>query len=58
MQITRQSAFRSSCVGAAKIRLDPHGEGLAMKAWFVPPIVIPVAIVLVVAAYAIIRALH
>jgi hypothetical protein len=29
-----------------------------MKAWFVPPIVIPLAIVLVVAVYAIIQAIH
>lgn len=41
-----------------KSGLDAYGKGHAMKAWFVPPIVIPVAIVLVVAAYAVIRALH
>jgi hypothetical protein len=34
------------------------GKGNAMKAWFVSPIVIPVTIVLVVAVYAVIRALH
>jgi hypothetical protein len=29
-----------------------------MKAWFVPPIVIPLTIILVVAVYGVIRALH
>ena len=42
----------------AKSQLDAHGQGHAMKAWFVPPIVIPLTIILVVAVYAIIRALH
>jgi hypothetical protein len=40
------------------VTLDAHAEGHAMKARFLPPIVIPVAIVLVVAVYAVIRALH
>jgi hypothetical protein len=58
MQITRQSAFRSSCSGTANVNLTLMGKGNAMKAWFVPPIVIPLTIILVVAVYAIIQALH
>jgi hypothetical protein len=32
-------------------------RGRAMKAWFVPPLVVPAALLLLIAAYAIFRAL-
>jgi hypothetical protein len=35
----------------------PDVGGGAMKAWFVPPIVVPVALVALIAAYAILRVL-
>jgi hypothetical protein len=62
LECTMISVVRSAhkAIGAptAKSQLDAHGQGHAMKTWFVPPIVIPVTIVLVVAVYAVIRALH
>lgn len=35
----------------------PNFEDRAMKAWFVPPVVVPAALLLLIVAYAILRAL-